>query len=178
MDIQEFNALLKLMKTNADAAYKISKYCVSRIKGRLKTKGVNKQDLEDISHTVFMQIYNKPPEYIYAPYKYLCKVTDNYLINIGIKQAREREIFEDIALDSKEVKNIPCEFTFNEGENEVLETVNDTDEEIITMHVVEGFTHKYISKKLNMSYDAVRARYSRAMRKLKEKLKDRHNKKQ
>lgn len=176
MEAHEFNELLKLMKTNSEAKLKLSLYCLSRIKSRLKAKWTAGPDHEDIAHAILLKMYEKPPLFVFAPYKFICRVTDNYMINL-IKRRNRETALSDIPFESKEIINTPYEANDTQlyDKDVILKYINEQDVEIVTLYAVEGFSHKEIAEKLNLSYEAVRARYSRAIRKLKEKLKNGHN---
>lgn len=161
MEVKEFNRLLDRSPRDYKAYKKLYDIYYSRAVYHLCCCRYTKEAAEDAVQEFFSQLpeISKTSEYIETPTKWIL----NYCEHIANAQNCDGflELSQDVLGDSG-ITYIP----YNEFED-VLSLLDDgNDKKILRMYYLEGYNFKEIGKQLNISYNAVRQRAHRTIKKL------------
>lgn len=159
-NISKMDDLYNCIKSDV-FAYALSKTC-------------NKDDADDITHDTFLQIYKNAKLYTPRgkPLAWIITIESN-LINRHF-QLKSRnidltdEILEKQISDNDFEKNsINSEFLKN-----ILRNLNEDERVVISLHIVSGLKFKELANQLNKPISSVLSKYNRAIKKLKNKVKE------
>lgn len=166
MDAKEFNELIKLHKTDVNAANELHLYCLSIFKKRLLYRN-GQNDLESLAHSILERfITNLPNGYVVSPVSYLNKCTDYYLSNLKRKESHEVALAQDFSYEQS-FDALETLETFRLLE----EYLGKEDAYLVYGHCVEKVEEKQLAIETGITYTAARQRISRALKKLKKILK-------
>lgn len=137
----------------------------------------HKETAEDCAQITFSKVFQniqKIEKNVSSPLQYLFTVARNTLIDE--KRKKQTETLTEEAWGT----HISDENTQKTVENEILyrsilesiETLNDEDKDLLTFRLLENLSHTEIAEILEKSDVSVRKAFSRALEKLREKLKN------
>lgn len=170
-EIKKIEHYLSLMATNDKEAlsdfYQLTKnevygYALSIVK--------NKEDASDIMQNVFIQIYRNCHNYKSngKPMAWILTITRNASYEIlrhsSKKQTVDIDLFEIQSNEMNQIDNLLLK--------ECLSTLAQIEYEIVVLHAISGLKHKEIAKILNLPLSTTLSKYHRAMKKLKQKIKE------
>ena len=136
----------------------------------------NRYDAEDAMHDCYLKIYASAPSYVSEgkPLAWILTITRNLCLQklretSKLTQTAEESDFDSLFTD----KNITSdEKILIEG---CLKELSDTEREIVILHAVSGLKHREIAEQLDMPLPTVLSKYSRAIKKLRNMLKEEDN---
>ncbi|MDE6586067.1 MAG: RNA polymerase sigma factor [Clostridia bacterium] len=162
MDAKEFNKLIKSHKSDKAAGETLCLYCLPVIKQHLSYQFRVTQDVEDLSHDIYLKILANPPKMpVIAPVAWLYKVTDNYMFTLLREVHPTYELAENISyeIDNSIHDNMMLE--------EALVSLDDPTRQVLILHDYYGYKLKDIGPMIGKTYDAVRQIHSRLPKKYK-----------
>lgn len=123
------------------------------------------QTAQDVTQEVFVKVKRHASEIRGENVKaWMMAITRNTAHNLLEKQKYEisygNEFFENIPDENEN----PFEFY------DLISSLEETDQEIITLYLVNGLKHKEIAGVVHLKESLVRKRYTRALKKLKNKI--------
>lgn len=116
---------------------------------------------EDVLQDTFVQLLNDG--ICFEPGKeqaWLYKVTRNKCFNILKRQQKQAELHKPPAVIQ------PQQWEFIE----MIVSLTAMEQEIVTLKIIGGFTHKEIAKIIGLSVPATKKRYERAIQKLRDEM--------
>ncbi len=132
----------------------------------------NRHDAEDVMHECYLSIANGAQGYRPEgkPLAWILTVTKNLCY---MHKRREKNASFVPVEDALNVLDASDEATLEDKMilRECLESLSDTEREIVVLHAVSGFRHREIAEMLDMPLPTVLSKYSRAIVKLKKLLK-------
>ncbi len=128
----------------------------------------NPADAEDIMHDTFINVYKYAKRYNAKgkPMAWIITIELNLIKRRFQLQARTTE-FSKVYENTLYCGNFENERINSAFLRQLLQTLNDDEREIISLHVVSGFKHREIAKILNKPLSTVLSKYNRAISKLK-----------
>lgn len=145
-----------------------------KVYGYIISKINNQHDAEDIAADVFVKIYAKLDTFDESKSSlstWIYTVTKNTLTDYF----RTRKVFiqiPDIIEDETSADDEICNAETLEKLAETLETLEKRERDIIILHFYSGKTLKEIAEKLNISYAYVKTLQNKALKKIKNILKN------
>lgn len=122
---------------------------------------------EEISQIVFMKIMQLPTEKLPTNHEinWLYTVTKN----VTIEYLRKQNIYIDLdsIYDIADSQNNINEIIDRESFNKIIDSLNDTDKEIVTLKILSNYTFKEIGYMLNIPTGTVQWRYYKSIHTLK-----------
>ncbi len=168
MNSARFNKLFKRISDSESAFREIYEYFLPKIKYRVFSKYGNSVDFEDVAHDVFTRLLSiKDPPQVDNPIAYVYKICDNVALDHLRKKKSTVPLDENYGTSADEI-------AFEEGEMcffSALKLIDEDSAGIVRMVLWEGYNLREVSEILGISYGAARQKYSRAVKKLKEKIK-------
>ena len=165
MDVLQFNRLLRNMGSDRRALEKIYAEYYPKIVLHLRYRFGDLISPDDVAEEVFLSLMRSPPQKeVEHPSTWLMGLADHKAIDLLRKYREEEELPETLAM--------PPPFDNVILRNDVrqeLQTLDKETQEIIYLHIWEGYSLKEISDLKNIGYETVRKKTSRAYQKL-EKL--------
>lgn len=133
----------------------------------------NQQDAEDVLQDVYLQIWKAAAGYKPAgkPLAWIFTITRNLAL------MRLREQSRTIAVAPEDWQNVFAdEPAVNQEDRLVIESLldmlSDEERQIVMLHAVAGMKHREIAEILSMGLPTVLSKYSRALKKLRNALKE------
>lgn len=166
MDAVQFNRLMKTIKYNSKALEEIYEEYYLKIKAHLVRRFGRLVSAEDVSQDVFVKLLTiEKQEEIKYPTAWLYMLADNKVKDILRSTHNEIELSEVFAapfsledtIVSTDIKN-------------ALLNLDNVSQQIIYLHIWEGYTFKEIAQELKLGYANVRTKASRAIKVLKKYL--------
>lgn len=124
----------------------------------------NKDDSDDVTQKVFIKIWNidknKLPTYNEASWLY--SVTKNESLN-HIRSKKKESNIQDIyyiGIEDYEINQVIERDYFNK----IIERLNQTEKEIVTLKIIGNFSFKEISKLLNLSIGTIEWKYYKSIK--------------
>ena len=139
----------------------------------------NKHDAEDVLQEVFIKIYENASTYQKngKPMAWILTITKNLsLMKLRKKKNHtDLDLFKDILPDNKKINDIETKLLLSAA----FECISDEERNILVLHAVSGFKHREISKILGLPLATVLSKYSRSIKKIKNKMSEerKHEKK-
>lgn len=158
MDPQHFNRLLRRIATDSSAFKELYDAYYSKIKLHVHRRFGKLISADDIAQDVFVSLLTlKPESDIIYPTTWLMRLADNHATDL----LRLRH--EEIAL----TENIQVPFSIDNAIlhtdlQAVLKHLDPLSQQIIYLHVWEGYSHQEIAEELHITCTNVRVRMSRA----------------
>ncbi len=139
----------------------------------------NKEDAEDVAQTVFIKIFTSKASYVdrkITPLAYFFTVARNALID-HVRKGVHDPIFSDEELSKKSDKIEKGNNAFDIHEKtdlilRALDSLEGEQHDVIVYRFMEGFSYNEISMMLDKTEDAVRQISSRAVKKLRDVMKE------
>lgn len=168
---QDFNRLLRQLKTSEAAFREIYEYYLPRIKYRVVSKYGGRVDFEDVAHDVFTKLIRMeaPPE-VQSPNAWIYRICDNAVMDALRRTGREVGLNEDILSAPQTGPLTVGEVEADSDFFSVLSHLGKEDAELVRLVIWEGYNLKEAAGLLGMGHGAARQRYSRALKKLKDYL--------
>lgn len=136
------------------------------------SKTANRDNAEDITHDTFIQIYKyarryeprgKPMAWIFTAELNL--IRRQYTLN-------SRHMTYDDTLDTASSDDTADNISSKILVNELLLRLDESEREVVVLHIVSGMKHKEIAELIGAPISTVLSRYNRAIKKLQNKLKE------
>lgn len=161
MNTSRFNYLIKNLSKSESLFSELYSYYYPKIRIHLYRKFRNKQLSEDIAQDFFIKIFDMEiEEPIETPTAWVFRVCDNLAKNQLIKQKNEcplSDVTVAAAVDDYE------RFLYG-GYIDLLNRLDAETRELIIKHVFEGYSWRELAREMNVSYAAIRKRYSRGLK--------------
>ncbi|HIS18836.1 MAG TPA: RNA polymerase sigma factor [Candidatus Coprovivens excrementavium] len=158
---QDKNALVNFYEMTKEAIY-----------GFILSIIVNKDDADDIFQEVYIKIYENSSKYKKEgkPLAWIMTITKNLCYEKIRKRKNHVDIEEvyNVGFDDKDSKRIEDRMILNM----LLNKITEEERTIIMLHIVSGMKYREISKTLNLSLSTVLSKYHRALKKMKNYLKE------
>lgn len=154
-----FNVLIRRVSHDSEAFNEIYEEYFPLVVMHIRRKfGGQEIDAEDIAQETFIRILGAEVKgTIESPVAWLYAISDRIVFNILRDAVATEELAEDICVDSF------LDNFFEEDEiSQKLDKLEKDSNKIIYLHFCEGYNFKQISMLLNMNYNTVRQKYSRA----------------
>lgn len=135
----------------------------------------NKEDAEDLTQVTFMKVFENihtVSETRDTPLNFFFTVARNALID-HTKKKKTLLIEDDSWQDIPDDKNIAKDVELGEFQEKALQCIGnlgETDQEILTLRLIQELSNKEISEMLGKSEVAIRKSYSRALLALRKEL--------
>ena len=163
MDVLQFNRLLHRIGYDRRALEQIYQEYYPKIVLHLRYRFRDRIPHDDVAEEVFLALMCSPPDGdIASPTAWLMRLADHKAVDLLRKSHGEVELFETLA--------IPPPFDEVILRNDVrqqLQMLDAETQEIVYLHIWEGYSLKEISDLTNIGYETVRKKTSRAYEKLK-----------
>ena len=133
----------------------------------------NDADAEDITQEVFLTFFNKiVGNTLTKPIKniksYLCTLAKNNALDLIKNKA-----YQSLEYDNEINGNEDCYEFFDESFVNIWHKALDNyEQEIVIQKIIFEYSFKDIAKALNMNINTVKTKYTRALKKLRERMKD------
>lgn len=158
-NIEAMDVLYELIKKDTYA------FALSKVK--------NKFDADDILQDTFVRIYENAKLYtsLGKPMSWIFTVESN-VINRYFQLKNKQEIINNETIinniiDSSTNINTSDKLIKNEYLNKLLDTLNDFEREVISLHLVSDMKFREIADYLNKPLSTILSKYNRAIKKLK-----------
>lgn len=131
------------------------------------SKTGNKQDAADVMQDTFVHIYKYAKQYkpLGKPLAWIFTIEHN-LIRRQFQVNKRTVCYEECFLDVADRRDTEEQIVENELLRTLLQTLNEEERELISLHVVSGMKHREIAKLLGKPLSTVLSRYNRAIKKL------------
>lgn len=160
MTAKEFNTLLQTYKSDPISVEKLYNYYFPRISARLQ-EIYDVSVAEDAVNEFFIRLFVATPTYyITCPALWVYGEAEKIAAEKGVKRIPEK---------LSEVGRILATYKFDDLYKSI-EQVDETSYAILELSYLDGFKQQKIAELMNLSYDAVRQKHSRAARKLRRLL--------
>lgn len=165
MDVLQFNRLLRNMGSDRRALEKIYAEYYPKIVLHLRYRFGDLISPDDVAEEVFLSLMRSPPQKeVEHPTAWLMGLADHKAIDLLRKYREETDLPETLAMPPP-FDNV----ILRSDVRQELQTLDKETQEIIYLHIWEGYSLKEISDLKNIGYETVRKKTSRAYQKL-EKL--------
>lgn len=163
MDVLKFNRLLRSMGTDRRALEKIYAEYYPKIVLHLRYRYGKLLSPDDVAEEVFLSLMRAPPQgEVEHPTAWLMGLADHKAVDFLRKLREEEELPEALAMPP------PFdEVILRSDVRQELNTLDAETQEIVYLHIWEGYSLKEISDLKNIGYETVRKKTSRAYQKLK-----------
>jgi RNA polymerase sigma-70 factor (ECF subfamily) len=157
--------IAEVAKGSMDAFGELYDSLSSRIFNYARTITRNKEMAEDITHDVFLQIYNHAAriEKMANPIAYIMVATRNHSYNMLGRESRVVAL-EDNIFDVDAISSPYSQLLFEDAFN----TLPVNQRETVYLHLICGYAHKDVAAIQNAPLVTVKWRYGKALSKLKE----------
>lgn len=160
MTAKEFNRLLGAYKTDPSSVDSIYNYFFPRIVSEL-CEFYDFSVAEDAANEFFMRLFViEPVGYVARPSAWIYSEAEKIAAEKGVRRVPDTVSELGRILSTYGIDCL-CRS---------LEQIDDDSYKILELSFVDGYRHQEIAEIMDMSYDAVRQKYSRAVRKLKKLL--------
>lgn len=161
MEAKEFNKLITEYKTDRKSFNKLYDYYYPKITFHIGIK-FSKDIAEDVAQEFFVKLFKTEINYyIESPNAWVYTVADNIAKSYIVKNKPFVEFKGD------ECVEFVTDVYDKETVAAVFKNLDDTDKAIFGYHYFEGYSLKEIAPMLQMTYESVKKRHVRALKKLK-----------
>ncbi|MEG0771437.1 MAG: RNA polymerase sigma factor [Clostridia bacterium] len=174
IDFKELeNFIYEIGKGSNEALASLYEQTKSKVYGFSLSILKNSSDAEDILQTTYINIHSSASEYQSQgkPLAWILTIAKN----LCFMKIRDRQKTSDIPQEEWE-KTYTEKDTAEPCDKIILETVMnslpDTERQIIMLHAVSGFKHREIANLLNLPLSTVLSKYHRALKQLKKLIKE------
>ena len=172
LDSKTIDRLLqRLAKNNTNALEELYSICSGSVYAYALSLIKNPDEAKDVMHDAFLSIYNNANTYnsVGKPMAWILTITKN-LCFMRIREMKK------LSNDSDDLINL-CHVTDGSTEDKiliesVLNYLDEQDRQIVVLHAVSGFKHREIASFLGLPLSTVLSKYSRAIAKLKNHLRE------
>ena len=133
----------------------------------------NKQDAEDVLQDTYIQIWNAAGSYTPQgkPLAWIFTITRN----LALMRMRERS--RTVAIAPEDWQSLFADEPAVTSEDQLvlvslIETLSDQERQIVVLHAMTGLKHREIAELLNLRLPTVLSKYNRALKKLRNVLKE------
>lgn len=130
----------------------------------------NRQDAEDVMHDVYVSVFNaaayKPGG---KPMAWILKITKNLCLK-SIRAGKRKSFDSETELQNMLAEDSTLSVDEKMFMAEVMESLSDTEREIVVLHAVSGFKHREIADVLDLPLPTDLSKYNRALEKLRKKI--------
>lgn len=133
----------------------------------------NKQDAEDVLQDTYIQIWHAAGGYMPKgrPLAWIFTITRNLAL------MRIREQFRTVTIEPESWQSLFADEPAVTSEDQLvlaslMETLSDQERQIVVLHAMTGLKHREIAELLNLRLSTVLSKYNRAMKKLRNVLKE------
>ena len=175
MDVLQFNRLLRNIGSDRRALEKIYQEYYPKLVLHLRYRFGNLLSPDDIAEDVFLALMRSPPQRkVDHPTAWLMGLADHKAIDLLRKYHKAIDLLRKYRkeTDLPETLAMPPPFDnviLRSDVRQELKTLDKETQEIVYLHIWEGYSLKEISDLKNIGYETVRKKTSRAYRQL-EKL--------
>lgn len=137
------------------------------------SKTGNKQDADDVVQDTFVHIYKYAKQYkpLGKPLAWIFTIEHN-LIRRQFQLRKRTVEFEESFVDVADSRDTEERIVENEFLRTLLQTLNEEERELISLHIVSGMKHREIAKLLGKPLSTVLSKYNRAIKKLQNTIKE------
>lgn len=161
-----------LVNRNKDSLILLYELTKNVVYGLILSIVKNKHDAEDILQEVYIKVYLNAEKYEKKgkPLAWIVTITKNLCYEHLRKSKDNVDIDEmhDIGFNDKKNKNVEDKIILNIA----FKQISDEERKIIVLHVVGGLKYREIAKILDLPLATVLSKYHRAIRRMKELLKE------
>ena len=131
------------------------------------SKTGNRHDAEDVTQDTFVRVYKYAKQYRPQgkPMAWIITIERN-LISRRFQLNQRTVSFDDRLNDAPDTGDFEQRVINNEFLRRLLSNLDETEREIIVLHIVSGLKHREIAKLLNKPLSTVLSKYNRAIKKL------------
>ena len=166
MEAQKFNRLIKKIKYDPKSIDSIYSEFHLKLKVHIQRRFGSQISPEDFTEDIFLKLLEmETPKYVQYPTAWLFKIADNFIID-KLRAKHQEEEFLDSISDKFDIEQT----VINHEVKEAMSNLDELTQKILYLHYWEGYSLKELATELNISYGSIRARASRAYKKLKKYL--------
>ena len=142
------------------------------------SKTANKEDAEAVTHDTFVQIWTSSKLYIPMgkPLAWIFTVEIN-LIRKQKNRTKGSVPFDEALESESDGTDFSEDVIIGDFLQQMLKHLNEEEREVIALHIVSGLKHREIAKLLEKPLSTVISKYNRAIKKLKNLVKEREESK-
>ncbi len=131
----------------------------------------NRHDAEDVMHDVYVSVFNAAAAYKPGgkPMAWILKITKNLCLK-SIRAGKRKSFDSETELQNMLAEDSALSVDEKMFMAEVMESLSDTEREIVVLHAVSGFKHREIADVLDLPLPTVLSKYNRALEKLRKKI--------
>ncbi len=164
--------IVSIAKGNMDALHTLYELSHKSIYGYALSIVKNTHDADDILQETVIKVYEKATEYtpMGKPLAWIFTICKN-LANDKLRQKNKASDFDETRPETPDlsiISNIENRLLMEE----LFKILTDEEKQVLILHAVSGLKHKEIAGVLGLSLGTVLSKYHRAIKKLKEKLKE------
>lgn len=132
---------------------------------------------EDVVQETFIKIQQGAGTFHFKDSEgaWIMTIARNTAIDILRKQRKEivHEEIEEM-IDHADTSVSPIEQNENEGFLDLIKKLNESEQQIVSLHLIGELKHREIARTLDMNVSAVKKRYRRAIKKIERELEEHH----
>ena len=142
------------------------------------SKTANKEDAEDVTHDTFVQIWKSAKQYspMGKPLAWIFTIEIN-LIRKQKNKIKSSVPFDEALESEADGTDFSEDLIADDFLWQMLNYLKEEEREVITLHIVSGLKHREIAKLLGKPLSTVLSRYNRAIKKLRNLMKEREDSK-
>ena len=165
--------LLKISNGDSEAIGELYDLIKTDVFAFALSKLASKSDAEDVTQDTFVQIYKYATQYKPKgkPMAWIITIELN-LIRRFIQLKSRSVSIETSQINEQEQDDFEQRIVNDAFLNDLMQTLNEEEREIIILYVVSGLKHREIAQILEKPLATVLSKYSRALKKLKEIAKE------
>ena len=166
MDAKKFNRLMKTIKYDSKAFSEIYEEYYPKIKIHVQRRFGRLVCAEDISQEVFLKLLSLDvKEYVEYPTAWVYALADNKVKDI-LRATHDEIALSDLCTASFDLDDTILSVDIKSA----LLHLDEMSQQILYLHIWEGYSYKEIALELNLGYANVRVKASRALKTLKKHL--------
>lgn len=163
MDSQKFNCLLRKISTDSRAFEEIYNEFYGKVKLHIIRTFGNLVSADDVTQEVFLSLLSlNLKENIEFPTTWLMKISENKAKDV-LRVSHDGTQLTDIPSASFCIDNVILQTDMQA----IMQKLDALTQQIIYMHIWEGYSYKEIARELNISNNNVRVKAARAYKKIK-----------
>ena len=171
MDKHELNALMLQVQNQDEVAFeKLYNACYKGVFSFIYSYVKNYHTAEDLLQDTFIKVKQKADSYVPGSNvsAWILQIAKTTSLDYLRKESNKEEELNEAIASSEAEEN---DFYLHDLLNKVLE---DTDRQIVLLHLVYGYKNREIAKILDIPIGTVLWRFNKSMKLLKEKVKEDH----
>ena len=169
--------ILALQNGNTDSLKLLYETIKGDVYAFALSKVTNKYDADDILQDTFVRIYENANLYVPKgkPMSWIMTIEMNVINRFYNLRNRNENVNEEVVINTSSPIDIEEKIINSELVKELLDKLNETEREVISLHLVSGLKFREIADLLNKPLSTVLSKYNRAIKKLKEIVKEDKN---